>query len=253
MKFSNIDRSQLKFVPRVCDLCGNEDSQSLYSVPFLGLKFCFVRCPACGLVYQNPILDKESLKNIYETQEYWEHRQKDSATNATMLNYYAYLEEKEMRRCNADIRVKWIAPYLPKDARVLDLGCSDGLFVDVLAKSGYRASGIDVSNAMISYGRETYAVDISRADFEGDWPFTGFFDAITCYATLSNIINPSRVFTNIRKHLRPGGYFFFNFGDCDRLASRFLRSRLYLYRPTACTIYSKKTVTDFVISITFEF
>ncbi len=242
MNFSSLDSSKLKFIECVCDLCGNKESQVIYSVYFLGLKFCFVRCCVCGLVYQSPVLDKESLKNIYETLEYWEHK---GSANSTMLNYYSYFEEEDMRRRTADIRINWMAPYLPKGARVLDLGCSDGLFVDVLAKSGYRASGIDVSSAMVSYGRKIYSVNIFRADFEEDWPFTEPFDAISCYATLSNIVNPSRVFANVHKHLRPGGYFFFNFGSYDRLISRFLRSRLYLYRPTVCTIYSKKTVTDY--------
>lgn len=244
MKFSTLDPSQLKFVERACDLCGNKERQAVYSVPFLGLKFHFVRCPACGLVYQDPVLDKESLNSIYETLEYWEHKHKRSGSSA-MLNYYSYVEGADERRQTANIRANWIAPYLPKDARLLDLGCSDGLFVDVLTRAGYKASGLDVSNVMVSRGRGAYKADIVRADFEGDWPFSETFDAITCYATLSNIVNPSRVFANVSKHLRPGGYFFFNFGCHDRLVSRFLRSRLYLYRPTACTIYSKNTIADY--------
>jgi len=162
-----------------------------------------------------------------------------------MLNYYSYLEEEDDRRRTAKIRIKWMSPYLPKGSRILDLGCSDGLFVHALSESGYRASGVDISEVMISYGRKTYGVDISRVDFEDEWPFNETFDAITCYATLSNIINPSRVFENIRRYLRPGGLFFFNFGCIDRFVSRILGSRFYLYRPTAATIYSKKTVMTY--------
>ena len=57
-----LDLSQLEFVMREYDLCGNQDGKLFYSVPFFGRSFCFVRCPACGLVYQNPMLDKKSLK-----------------------------------------------------------------------------------------------------------------------------------------------------------------------------------------------
>lgn len=242
--FGDLDVYSLKFINRVCDFCGNKKELPVYSVPFLGLKFSFMRCLSCGLIYQNPVLDKESLKNIYESLEYWEGKLKTSA-KYSMLNYYQYLEEKDMRQQNANIRIKQISPYLEKNARILDLGCSDGLFVAIGLKAGYRITGIDVSETMISYGCKTYGVDIQRVDFEDEWPFAEPFDAITCYATLSNIVNPSRVFSNIRKHLRPGGYFFFNFGDCSRLISRLLGSRLYLYRPTACTIYTKKTVINY--------
>lgn len=242
--FCNLRTSELKFVKRTCDLCGSNETEPVYSVSFLGLEFSFVRCPVCNLVYQNPVLDKESLERIYETLDYWDHRHK-SSNDSTMLNYYSYLGEEEIRRNTAQMRVKSIMKYLPAGSRVLDLGCSDGSFVRVLSEHGYRASGIDISNAMISYGRETYGVEIVRSDFEEDWPFDEPFDAITCYATLSNIVNPSRVFANIRKHLHTGGYFFFNFGDCNRLVSRLLKSRLYLYRPTVCTVYSRKTISDY--------
>ncbi len=250
-KFNPLDLSKLKFVVKRCDLCGSRESKPLYSVPFLGKEFCFVRCLSCGLVYQDPVLDKESLEHLYETLEYWSHKTK-GPTDSTMLNYYSYLGEKDIRRRTAEIRVKWMAPHLSCNARILDLGCSDGLFVNALSQSGYRASGIDISDAMIALGRETYGVDVLRADFEGDWPFTKTFDAITCYATLSNIVNPSRVFANIRRHLRPGGMFFLNFGDSRRLVSLLLGSRLYLYRPTACSIYSKKIVKEYCSKYGFQ-
>lgn len=243
--FQRLDVSKLKFVTRRCDFCGNEESQPVCSVHFFGKEFCFVRCPRCGLVYQNPLLDQGSRNYIYETLEYWDHKRACSS-DSTMLNYYSYFDEDSLRSRNAEIRKQWISQYLPVNSRILDLGCSDGLFVHTLSKSGYRASGIDVSSTMIAYGRRKYKVDYTaQADFENSWPFTEEFDAITCFATLSNIVNPSCVFNNIRQHLRKGGYFFFNFGDCDRLLSRILGSRLYLYRPTAATIYSKKTIINY--------
>lgn len=240
--FQHIDLSKLRFIERVCDLCKEKERVPVCSVYFLGIKFYFVRCASCGLVYQNPALDKEGLNQIYETLEYWNHKK---SRDSTMLNYYSYLEEKTLRINTAKIRMQWIEPYLPAKARILDLGCSDGLFVNVLSDFGYNAIGIDVSDAMVSYGRQTYGVNILRMDFENEWPFTESFDAITCYATLSNIVNPSKVFANIKNHLRPGGFFFFNFGDCNRFISRLQGSRLYLYRPTANTIYTRKTIMNY--------
>ena len=242
--FSQLDISRLNFITRSCDLCGNKRHLKLYSVPFLGLEFNFVRCTECGLVYQNPPISQESLNHIYETSEYWDHKNICSPSS-TMLNYYSYLDETQLRERTAKIRIKWISHYLKKKSRILDLGCSDGLFVHSLSKSGFIASGIDVSSVMVKYGRETLGVDLRLSDFEEDWPFSESFDAIVCFATLSNMVNPSKVFNNVRRHLRPGGYFFFNFGCRDRLISRILGSRLYLYRPTVATIYSKKTVESY--------
>lgn len=240
----SLDKLKLNFAANICDLCGSEETRPVCSVVFLGNKFSFVRCAKCGLIYQNPVLEQESLNHIYDSLEYWEHKHTENS-DPTMLNYYSYLDDADLRKRNAEIRKNWIKQYIPGNARILDIGCSDGLFVHVLSESGYSASGIDISSAMTDYARNTYGVDARQADFEQKWPFTEQFDAITCFATMSNFFHPSVIFNNIRQHLRAGGYFFFNFGDSDRLLSRMFGKRLYLYRPTAGTIYSKKTVINY--------
>lgn len=235
---------KLNFVKRVCGLCNSDQNVPLYSVKFLNSRFYFVRCKNCGLVYQNPNLDKPSLEHIYETIEYWEHKHA-STNDSDMLNYYSYFDDSKIRSRNCEIRLKWIGRYLPQGANILDLGCSDGLFVHILSKAGYKASGIDISASMISQGESKYSADIRRADFEDDWMSQKKFDAIACFATLSNFVNPSLVFANIDRYLKKGGYLFFNFGSYDRLCSKLLRRFLYLYRPTASTIYSKKTIENY--------
>jgi len=104
---------------------------------------------------------------------------------------------------------------------------------------------MDLSSTMLAHGRKKYGANLVQGDFEEDWPFDEPFDAITCYAALSNFSSAAKVFEQIRRNLKPGGYFFFNFGDCDRLVSRMLGSRLYLYRPTASLIYSRKTLINY--------
>ena len=239
-----LDASKLKFTEKFCDFCGDSKSQPVYTVPFLGCDFSFVRCLACGLVYQNPMLSKESRNLIYETLDYWAHGESDSP-NVPMLNYYAYLKEDEERKRTCEIRLKKIGSYLSEGSTVLDLGCSDGLFVDTLNRNGFKAMGIDISSSMVAYGRDKYGADLVQADFESDWPSDEFFDAVTCYAALSNFTSASRVFEQISQNLKPGGHFFFNFGDCDRLISRMLGGRLYLYRPTAALIYSRNTLLNY--------
>lgn len=241
LRLKDLDISRLKFISRSCDLCGHESEELVATVEFYGLQFSFVRCPECGLIYQNPLLDPDSRRHIYETIDYWDHKH-CSNSRQPMLNYYAYLDEVELRKFNAEIRLGWLKSYLERKSRILDLGCADGLFVDLLQNNGYRASGMDISEPMVQHGKSAFGVDLHCGDFEGQWPFDEYFDAITCFATISNIITPSRVFANIRKHLKIGGHLFLNFGDWRRLASRLLGLRLYLYRPTASAIYCQGTV-----------
>jgi len=240
----NLDVSKLNFIETSCDFCRSNESCLVYSVSFLNLEFRFVRCSTCNLIYQNPMLDKASRSHIYETIEYWNHKGTDSRS-PTMLNYYSYLSDKRTRWQTDEIRTKWVCSRLQKNDRVLDLGCSDGLFVEALSQAGFRVTGMDISASMVTHGRKKGHLELIQSDFEKDWPFQEPFDAITCYATLSNFSSASKVFEQIQRHLRPGGHFFFNFGDAQRPVSRILGSRLYLYRPTATLIYSKKVIQNY--------
>lgn len=190
------------------------------------------------------MLDKESRFHIYETFEYWNHKIIDR-NDTTMLNYYSYLFDERHRNQTNNIRVRWMRSQLHDNARILDLGCSDGLLVKRLSEAGFHAIGMDCSHSMVAYGQKKNNVKLIQADFEKDWPFTEPFDAITCYAALSNFVSASRVFEQIQLHLKPRGYFFFNFGDPHRLVARIFRNRHYLYRPTSALIYSKKVIQKY--------
>ncbi len=238
-----LDCSKLVFNERICDFCGSKDSKPAQTVSFLGLSFQFVRCLSCDLVYQNPLLSSESRNHLYETREYWSNKD-GRLKDEKMLNYYSYVEEAENRRKTDKFRIKWLTSRIPPNSRVLDLGCGDGLYVDMLKKSGFQAYGMDISSAMIAVAKEKYNVEIIRGDAEKKWDFAEPFDAIVCY-TISNFINPSQVFKQIQMNLRKGGYFFFNFADCDNLLSRLLGGRFYVYRPSAAIAYSKKTITAY--------
>jgi predicted TPR repeat methyltransferase len=133
---------------------------------------------------------------------------------------------------------------LPPGSRILDLGCGDGLVVDLLRKAGYEVHGMDISSARVVAAKEKYGIEIIQGDIEKQWPFHESFDAIVCY-TISNFVHPSRVFKQIQINLRRGGYFFFNFADCDHIISKLFRNRFYVYRPSAAVGYSRKTIGSY--------
>jgi len=240
--FQNLDVSKLKFVEVTCDLCGSNQFRLAQAVWFLNTEFRFVRCLNCGLIYQNPQLDELSRKHIYETIEYWEHKSINSSR--PMLNYHSYTSDEPALNQTNEMRVKSILSRLKKKDRVLDLGCASGLLVQALNRAGLRATGMDISARMIAEGKKRN-LNLIQANFESKWPFDERFNAITCYACLSNFSNASMVFQQIQRHLLPGGYFFFNFGDSQRLLSRILSSRLYLFRPTATLIYSQASIEKY--------
>jgi 2-polyprenyl-3-methyl-5-hydroxy-6-metoxy-1,4-benzoquinol methylase len=245
-RLGRLDSSRLHFRRRNCDLCGHDNTKAYCDRTHAGLTFTYVECVSCGLVYQNPLLDKESRRHVYGTMNYWQSRDIGIGSE-NFLNYYAYLNETANRSRMAALKISWMRPHLPVGARILDLGCSDGLLVKAMCNAGYEASGIDVSQEMISHGRAKFDVDIHAVNFEDEWPFDEQFDAITCFAALSNMIYPSRVFSRVRKYLKPGGRFYFNYGDRKTLAGRILGGRAYFFTMTAAHIYSSRCIKAYFL------
>ncbi|HON57186.1 MAG TPA: methyltransferase domain-containing protein [bacterium] len=247
----DLDTKKMSFIKNICDFCDTDNVSVLQKVSFLGQSFTFVKCNSCGLVYQNPLLDKESRNYVYSTIDYWDHKNSKSKNN-TMLNYYSYIDETEIRKLNFYMRLEWLKKYIPQKSIILDVACADGLFVDILNKNGYTAEGIDISASMIELGKKKYNASLYQGDIENDWQLGKKFDAITCFAALSNFISFSAVLKNIKNHLTENGLFFFNFGDYTRLLSKMMGSRLYLFRPTVATIYSKKIIEKYLKKYGFE-
>jgi SAM-dependent methyltransferase len=103
---------------------------------------------------------------------------------------------------------------LPRSAKVLDLCCGDGRLAQKLARKGYRVTGLDGSERMLSYAKrrasqiEFYLRDARRFQLPAE------FDAvISTFDSLNHIMSLdelSAVFCNVHRCLRPGGLFAFD-------------------------------------------
>jgi ubiquinone/menaquinone biosynthesis C-methylase UbiE len=100
--------------------------------------------------------------------------------------------------------------------RVLDIGCGLGA-IDVLLVNTHRAAsviGIDLEPALVSRGRERVAaaglqqqIDL-RVVTEGPLPFdSAAFDVVFTKDSLVHIPDKPAVFAEVRRVLKPGGWF----------------------------------------------
>lgn len=100
---------------------------------------------------------------------------------------------------------------LPKDARILDLGAYCSEVPVALARMGFTAvHGVDL-NPHVSAMPHADVVKYSVSDFMGT-PFpAASFDAITSISVIEHGYNPERLFAEVGRLLRPGGYFIASF------------------------------------------
>jgi len=92
---------------------------------------------------------------------------------------------------------------------ILDVGCGTGYLVSQLTELGYRAYGLDKSEAMVEYSNQKYPkISVVNEDATNTMCFEkNTFSHIFCvYYTIYNIKERIDFFRNCHFWLKPGGY-----------------------------------------------
>lgn len=105
-----------------------------------------------------------------------------------------------------------IAPFSPQ--KILDVGCGNGRLLELLGKSGWQATGIDLSSHMVERARlrgvEAYCRNLHELDRS--------FDMILAVADVLNYMEKEqlKVFLQaVSDHLEPNGYFIADLNTLD--------------------------------------
>lgn len=220
-----------------CDLCGSDDCDVYLEPrrmrPLAKSDFTvlgeqgehprIVKCRRCGLVYANPRDAAEDLQAKYEG-----------------LSVREYLLEEESRRLTARRDADLLRHHVP-GGRVLDVGCSAGLFLDVLGDA-YERCGIEPGAAAAAVATRLLGDDaihngtLESTDFE-----PGSFDAVTLWDVIEHLTSPRQALEKVGALLKDGGVLILMTPDIGSLFARVLghrwphliRSHLYYFtRPT---------------------
>jgi len=105
--------------------------------------------------------------------------------------------------------------FPPPPARMLELGCGNGMSSFLMARKGYEAHGVDIAPTAVAWARERFAAaGLAGAFHEGNvcaMPFfaDGSFDIVFDGSCLHCIVGEDRArcLGEVRRILRPGGVF----------------------------------------------
>lgn len=104
------------------------------------------------------------------------------------------------------------------DSRILDIGSGTGHHVSNFSANGYKATGVDISPAMVDKAKKNYPeLEFKQGDVLETMTFpSNSFTHITClYFTIYYIKNKQLFFENCMHWLRPGGYLAVHMVDRD--------------------------------------
>jgi SAM-dependent methyltransferase len=187
--------------------------------------FEIVRCPACGLVFRRDLPEPAALAEIY-SHEYFRRPEDDAGGQG----YDDYLEEEELHRINARVRVRRLGRHVAP-GRLLDVGAAAGFFIDEARRAGWTVEGVDVSAEMTAWGRDALGLELRTAPFRASDHPSGAFDAITMWDYIEHSIDPAADLAAAYRLLRPGGVLALATGDVDSVLARVSGARWHLLTP----------------------
>ncbi|MCP4535529.1 MAG: class I SAM-dependent methyltransferase [Chloroflexi bacterium] len=184
-----------------CSLCEADDAERLLTLRDYGFdgpgEFPLVRCRQCGLMYLNPRPGPAQMDHYYPA-DYLPYKSAIEDERWALMRWVRRYNIRQRRRA-----VERFSRHVPR--RVLDVGCSTGIFLAEMRDAGWETYGVDISPIAIAYARERFGLDA----FEGlladaDLP-AGQFTAVTLWDVLEHTFDPLETLQTIHRLLKADG------------------------------------------------
>jgi SAM-dependent methyltransferase len=125
--------------------------------------------------------------------------------------YMDYLGDRAAHQKTLAGHLRRMRPYCAPGARVLEVGCAHGFFLE-LCQSIYPDSvGLEVSPAAVAHAQQR-GLPARLGDLV-DAQFNDVFDGVCLWDTLEHLPNPDAVLCRASELLKPGGHLFLTTGD----------------------------------------
>ena len=153
-------------------------------------------CRSCGLGFRYPASDAEQLSRLY------------SQLDSTRWKY----DPNQM--CSWLGAAAFLKKHLAPSARVLDIGCYDGAFLQTLPTT-WKKSAIEPAVSAHGVLRELGVRVVGRLLEAPVAEDREQFDAVTLFDVLEHLEHPAQALTNAYDYVAPGGYLLVFTGNCE--------------------------------------
>ena len=170
-------------------------------------------------MFVSPRLPYGKLAAIYEQDDY-----------SQLFDDFSYERWKREPRFNArattsskvkEMLIDLVSDYLPRGARLLDVGCGFGLTVLEARQRGFDADGIDISEHRLRIARERIGLNLRRGRLEEARLPDASYDGVIFWDVLEHVHNPLDILGEIHRITRSGGYLFGQVPNWRGLSNRF--------------------------------
>lgn len=238
----------LQCVP--CDLCGEERSELRYKIHKLNRQI--VKCTKCGLLYVNP----QNPQNLtYDFEEKVERQSKFQRMRDIAIKRYGscyediYAQEEEWRILHFADRAEKVLKFCAA-GRLLDIGCSRGLFLSNFLSKDFDIYGIEprdwiCAKAIKRLGNRAFCGTLREANLPD-----AHFDVVTMINLIEHLPSPKDTLLEVNRIMKSGALLMIETPDAEGLLSKIMGSRWHAFLESEHSFFFSKTTLNSLLSKT---
>ena len=186
--------------------------------------FALVQCQECGQAFVSPRLSEQGRRDVYDSDYF----------DACVYGYKKRLSLSLWhQRTWSDGRLELIETLAgaPQGRRLLEIGCAYGLFLNLAQRRGYAVSGIEYSQAAVTWTQQNTQLDVRQGTVETVELPVSAFDVVCFWDVFEHVPDPGFFIAAVAKALRPGGLVALSCPNFGSMPARLMRSHWTTLRP----------------------
>ena len=204
----------------------------------------YFRCDSCGTIFQDP------LPTLQEMMDY---------ANAEYSNglYKEYLEANDLKYATFEYRLNKVVEAFKRQnpsvtaPRILDVGCSNGRFIEVAIRNGIEAWGLELSENAIAAASPDTRVRIYHGD-ANNIEHLGMekFDIITAFDLVEHLFDPFSFLNHLYKIITKDGIIVITTPDASSLPRMLMGKNWPMLQPFQHTILLSRKASQMLLQKT---
>ncbi len=156
-------------------------------------------------------------------------------TSTEVHRYFRYPEYQQL--------IGQMVTLVKPPARLLDLGCDHGFFLDDARRFGYDVVGVEPSERC-----RAYAASIGLPVVPSFDDLDGSFDVVTMWHVLEHLSEPAAMLQKLHERMKPGGTLMIRVPDANSFWARLLADQWIWFQPQHHSYHYTKDSLEYLLT-----
>ena len=204
-----------------CRFCKDTDVYELFPAKDIhDQEWILLRCNSCKAFFLYPEPTAEQLKKAYDISYYGEG---DSKFGFSVEGFIDIFRRK---------KAKYLSSLLQQKAKILDIGCGNGRFLQHLSTFGdFELHGIEMEGGSSERAKKINKIRLKIGELKQDDYTAGYFDAITLLHVFEHLDKPKETINIIKNILKDDGVLIMSFPNITSWQAKAFKGKWYHLDP----------------------